>query len=282
MVVRRVIPDIFEYRDYRAFLSTYYSENRAAGAAMSLRAFSHRAGLGSPNYLKLVMDGKRNLTQEMALRFAQAVGLQKDALAYFCDLVAFNQARTADERELAYQRLRRFTRYRKTHTLDAAQARYHANWYLPAIRELVARHDFVEDAHWIAQRLRPRITPREARLALNTLEELSLVTRDTQGRLIQSQELVETPDSDRQALSHHVVTYHRAMIQQAVEAIDRVPREEREIAALTLCLSPDQLRELKSDLQRVRAELLQKYTVSAEAQRVIQVNIQMFPLSSEE
>ena len=65
-------------------------------------------------------------------------------------------------------------------------------------------------------------------------------------------------------------------------AIDRVPREEREIAALTLCLSSEQLRDLKSDLQRMRAELLQKYTVSAEAQRVVQVNIQMFPLSSEE
>ena len=277
-----LIPDIFEYRDYRAFLRTYYSENRAQGAAVSLRGFSSRAGLSSPNYLKLVMDGKRNLTQEMAPRFAQAVGLQKDALAYFCDLVAFNQARTADDRELAYQRLTRFARYRKTHTLDAAQARYHANWYLPAIRELVARHDFIEDEQWIAQRLQPRITPREARAALATLEELSLLLRDENGRLVQSEELLETPDSAQQPLSHHVANYHRAMIHQAALAIDRVPREEREIAALTLCLSSEQLRDLKSDLQRMRAELLQKYTVSAEAQRVVQVNIQMFPLSSEE
>lgn len=281
-MVRCLIPDVFEYRDYREFLRTYYAENRAAGTALSLRAFSGRAGLRSPNYLKLVMDGQRNLTPEMALRFAKAVGLAKDALAYFCDLVQFNQARTADERELAYQKLTRYTRYRKVHTLDAAQARYHENWYLPAIRELVLRHDFVEDAQWIAQRLEPRVSPREVRDALATLEELSLLTRDANGRLVHAEELLETADSGSEPLSHHVANYHRAMIQQAALAIDHVPREEREIAALTFCLDRAQLEELKCDLRRVRAELLRKYTATSEAQRVVQVNIQMFPLSSEE
>lgn len=278
-MVRCLIPDVFEYRDYREFLRNYYAQNRAAGAAVSLRVFSRRAGLRSPNYLKLIMDGKRNLTSEMAVRFAQAVGLHNGALAYFCDLVAFNQAKTSEDRDLAYQRLARFPRYRKTHTLDAAHARYHAHWHLPAIRELAARSDFSEDPKWIADRLMPRISVREARAAVSTLQELSLLVRDEAGKLVQAEELLETPDAP---LGHHVANYHRAMIRQAIDAIDRVPREQREIASLTLCLSPDQAHELKLDLERLRQDLLQKYAVRQDAQRVIQVNIQMFPLSSEE
>lgn len=52
-------PDVFEYLDYRAFLRDYYAE-RKQSRGLSFRSFSKRAGLGSPNYLKLVMEGARS------------------------------------------------------------------------------------------------------------------------------------------------------------------------------------------------------------------------------
>ena len=63
--------DGFQFQDYREFLRAYYAE-RKTHAKISYRAFSRRAGLGSPNYLKLVMDGARNLSPAMAGRFAAA------------------------------------------------------------------------------------------------------------------------------------------------------------------------------------------------------------------
>ena len=65
----------------------------------SYRSFARAAGFSSPNYLKLVIDGQRNLTAEMAARFAQACGLLGSAADYFCTLVAFNQARSAPEQD---------------------------------------------------------------------------------------------------------------------------------------------------------------------------------------
>jgi len=91
--------------------------------------------------------------------------------------------------------------------------------------------------------------------------------------------LVETPD---RPLGHHVVKFHRTMMERAAEAIDNVPREQREIAALTLCLSESQLSRLKQELTRFRRALLQEYTSGPDATRVVQVNFQMFPLSVEE
>ncbi len=56
-------------------------------AATVVSGVSKRAGLSSPNYLKLVMDGERNLTHEMARRFATAMRLSDDEASYFCILV---------------------------------------------------------------------------------------------------------------------------------------------------------------------------------------------------
>ena len=70
--------DVFEYLDYRAFLRDLYLERKERGRGFSYRAFSRRAGLKSPNYLKMVIDGIRNITPAMAERFARALGLDGD------------------------------------------------------------------------------------------------------------------------------------------------------------------------------------------------------------
>lgn len=272
----RAAVDVFRFRDYRAFLREFYERNKQRKSGYSLRAFSKTAGLRSPNYLKLVMDGDRNLTAPMALRFAECCGLNGEAVEYFCELVAFNQARVARERELHYERLKRFSRFRKVHRLDAAESAYHSEWYIPAVRELVVRPDFQESPAWIASTLLPPISPVQAKRALAVLLELGLLARDASGRLVQPEELVETPEGP---LGHHVVEYHRAMMAHATQALDLVPRTEREISSLTLCLSASQFEQLKAEVAAFRGLLLQRYHALPDAERVVQLNFQLFPLS---
>ncbi|HVZ35079.1 MAG TPA: DUF4423 domain-containing protein, partial [Polyangiaceae bacterium] len=127
--------------------------------------------------------------------------------------------------------------------------------------------------------LMPSITTREAARALKVLRELKLLVEDREGRLRQAHALVQTPD---RPLGHHVARFHRVMMERAADALDLVPREQREIASLTLCLSPRQLTALKQELQGLRRELLAQYPSDADATRVVQLNFQLFPLSIEE
>lgn len=272
-------PDVFRFRDYRAYLRALYAHKKQHDYGFSLRAFSKHAGLRSSNYLKLVMDGDRNLTADAASKFASACGLKGQSADYFCELVAFNQARSAEERERVYARLRRFRRYREVYRLDGAQEAYHSEWFIPAVRELVGRADFREDPKWIAKTLTPSIAPRDAQRALDVLLELGLVVRGEDGALAQTDALVQTPEGP---LSHHVVSFHRAMMERAADALDRVPREEREIASLTLLVEQARLPELKLKLERFREELLHTFDSTAAAARVVQVNLQMFPLTGKE
>lgn len=267
---------VFDYLDYRAFLRDYYEAKKAGGRGFSYRAFSRKADLKSPNYLKLVIDGERNLTAKMAERFAAAAGLEGDEAEYFVDLVAFNQGRTATERNRHYARLTSSRRYRKAHKLDVAHAAYHASWYIPAIRELAARDDFRDDPAWVARTVFPPITRVEAARALETLVELGLLSRDNGGRLVQGQATVTTGPETR---GLHIANYHRTMMERAAESIDLVPSEDRDISALTLCMGEDGIRRLKSRIQRFRKELLELSALEDDPHRVVQINFQMFPLS---
>lgn len=260
-------------------MRAFYALNKAGEYGFSLRAFSKRAQLRSSNYLKLVMDGERNLTQEMAARFAEACALRGQSAEFFCALVAFNQADNAKDRDRAYARVSKFKRYRTVHRLDRAQDAYHAHWYIPAIRELVVRLDFREDPQWLARQLMPAITPREAERALKVLIELGLLTRNDAGRLEQVDALVQTTETP---ISHHIQRYHRAMMERAADAMHKVPHQQRQIESITLCLSEARMRDLKARVESFCGEILQEYQADADSRRVVQLNVQFFPLTIEE
>lgn len=274
------VADVFQYRDYRSYLQDCYSLRKKSEYGFSYRLFAKRVGSTAPNYLKLVADGRRNLSPEMASRFAKALGLGGEAASYFCDLVEFNQAANTQERERCYQRLTRYRRYRQAFRLDSAHAEYHSEWYIPAIRELVVCEGFVDDPKWIARRLKPAISPRQAEHALSILLKLGLLVRNKEGKLEQNEPVVSTGDDH--PLGHHVVTYHRTMLERAAEALDTCEREEREVASLTLSVSRQQLAELKRRLYEFRQELLQEAlepSGNAAPTDVVQINFQLFPLT---
>ncbi|MDH5672321.1 MAG: TIGR02147 family protein [Myxococcales bacterium] len=270
-------PDLFLFLDYRAYLRAHYEHRKTRPGGYSFRAFSRRAGLRSPNYLKLVIDGERNLTAAMAERFAGACGLDAEGLRYFADLVAFNQARTVEARNRAYARLQRQRRYQEGHRLSLAQDVYHSRWYLPAIRELVLSRQFRDDPDWIAAHLTPPIRPREAATAVQTLLELGLLERDAEGRLRQREATVTTGPEVR---SLHLANFHRNMIDQAKSSLDRIPAKRRDISSLTLCLSEEGLERAKRAIQRFRKELLELAELERAPGDVVQINFQLFPLTT--
>jgi uncharacterized protein (TIGR02147 family) len=267
--------DVFAYLDYRAFLRDYYAAKKAH-RGLSYRSLARLIGLKSASYLKHVIDGERNLSEEMALRFASGLKLKGDAQEYFVELVEFNQAQTIESRLRAHQRLRSFARHRQLFPLGAQHADYHSTWFMPAIRELAARPDFEEDPEWIAERLRPKISKREAKHALATLLELGLLVRDAQGRVRQGEGLVTT-GAEAQFL--HIGVYHQTMMKLAAESIDRFARQDRDISSLTLCLDKEGLREVKERLKAFRRELLELSEVARNPRQVVQINMQLFPLS---
>lgn len=273
------LPNVFRYLDARRYLGDYYAHKKAGSRGFSYRAFSRRVGLGSPNYLKLVIDGDRNLTPEMARRFGTGCGLEGNGVTYFIDLVAFTQARTTDDKAACYERLVRFSEHRQIHHIDVAYGQYHSHWYVPAIRELAFREDFRADPAWIGGMLLPPISAEQAEHAFDLLVDLGLLAADDQGGWAPAEALVST---GAEVKGLHYMQYHRTMIGRGLAALDDLVAAERDISSVTLTLGEDALPQLKERLRSFRRELLQMSADHPDPKRVVQINLQVFPLSKGE
>jgi uncharacterized protein (TIGR02147 family) len=269
-------PNVYAFADYRRYLAAYYDYAKAEQYGFSFRVFSRRAGIRSSNYLRLVIDGERNLTRDMAGRFADACELTGAAREFFCELVEYCQGKTAQERSRMYERLARHRPFREARRLESAQAEYHSHWYLPAIRELVRREDFSSEPKWIARQLQPNISAAQAKRALELLCKLGLLEPGSDGRLVQTSEIITTGPGP---LGHHIFNYHHMMLERAAEALDSLPREERDVSCLTLCVSESKVAELKERVRAFRQELLRTAELDNSPERVVQINFQVFPLS---
>ncbi|MFK8004651.1 MAG: TIGR02147 family protein, partial [Polyangiales bacterium] len=267
--------DVFRYLDYRKFLGEFYKKRKQESRAFSYRAFARRCGLRSPNHLKRVIERERNLSSEAALSYVDAIGLEGDAGQYFCELVRFDQAKTRKERDSSYRRLTQYRGYRKAHGLDASHHRYHSTWYIPAIREMLPIAGFKPEPKWIAGQLIPSISEKEAAEALDVLEELGMITR-TNGVIERSDQVVSTgPETS----GLHIVNYHAAMMDKAIQSIDIVAREERDISGVTLCLPSGAIPTLKERIREFRKEVLAMEASEGEGDAVVQLAVQLFPLT---
>jgi uncharacterized protein (TIGR02147 family) len=72
------------------------------------------------------------------------------------------------------------------------------------------------------------------------------------------------------------------MMNRATRSMELVPREDRDISTLTVSVSAKLLPELKQRLAEFRRELVDLCDAEQSPDRVVQLNFQMFPLSSAE
>ena len=90
------MPALADYMDYRLFLADFYHAKKAltrtAIRPYSYALFSAAADIKSPNYLKMIIEGKRNLSLDMVSKFAKACSFNKAQTDEFRLLVVFNQS----------------------------------------------------------------------------------------------------------------------------------------------------------------------------------------------
>ncbi len=88
--------NIFRYTDFRMFIRDCLDEAKARDRKYSRRYFCHRIGLSSTNYLKRIIDGSRDLTDDLAQRLSTAMELDREEKVFFYHLVRFGQAKTTE------------------------------------------------------------------------------------------------------------------------------------------------------------------------------------------
>ena len=272
---RIVEPDVLQYTNYRVYLRDYYEFKKKTVPAFSLRFFAEKAGLSSHAHLKLTIDGKRNITKNTVVKLIHGLGLQNQRAAYFESLVFFNQAQTDTDKQVYYAQLLKASPRSKLHKMDAVQFRIFREWHHSAILEMVALKDFRPIPDWISKRLGGLVTPAQVTESLKLLVELGLLVKTANGYR-QRDPLITTDDEVQDMM---VKMYHLQMLKLSADMLSTLPGPQRDVSALTFSIKREDFPNLKKHLQLMRKELLDFSAKAGEAEDVVQINSQLYPLT---
>ena len=272
---RIVEPDVLQYTNYRVYLRDYYEYKKKTVPAFSLRFFAEKAGLSSHAHLKLTIDGKRNITKNTVVKLIHGLGLESQRAAYFESLVFFNQAQTDADKQVYYAQLLKASPRSKLHKMDKAQFRIFREWHHSAILEMVALKDFRPIPDWISKRLGGLVTPAQVTESLKLLVEVGLLVKTANG-FRQRDPLITTDDEVQDLM---VKMYHLQMLKLSANMLSALPGAQRDVSALTFSIKREDFPNLKKHLQLMRKELLDFSAKAGEAEDVVQVNIQLYPLT---
>jgi uncharacterized protein (TIGR02147 family) len=268
---------LFNYFDYREYLADFFATKKAENPSYSHRLFARSAGLSSPSYLLMVIDGKRNLTSKTISKFAGGLKLSAPEKKYFERLVHYNQSQEMDERADHFAALVSLKAPVKAlRDLERTKFDFLSNWFVVAVYVLIDLKDFKADPAWIAKRLGGKITAEQAKEALSILSKLNMIEPDEARGYKQTQGAITTADDTR---SIAVYRYHQSMIRLAAEALKNQSLIEREMNGATIAIPKSKLPEIKERIRAFRKEINQLASSYQNPDEVYQLNIQLFALT---
>jgi uncharacterized protein (TIGR02147 family) len=268
--------DIFQYTDYRKFLCDFYEAEKKRNPHYSHRYIAQKVGFTSSGFFSKILQGKTNISNDLALRFTEFLKLKKIEAEYFGLLVLFNQAKSHADKKRWFEKIVAFSKS-KVKIVQVSQYEFFQKWYYVAIRELLAFYKFNGDFQQLGKMIDPPISPAQAKKGVELLEKLGLIARDESGYYKQTDTLISTGYDVR---SVAVNNFQMSTLDLAKESIDRFPKEERDISTLTLSFSKELYNTIHEKLKGFRREVLELVKNDPNAvDRVYQVNFQIFPLS---
>ena len=266
---------VMEYQNFRLYVRDFYTE-RKIRSGFTWRDFAKAAGYSSPVFLKLVCDGKANLSDVGIERVANAMGLVGTDLQYFRALVNFNQEKDSSKKKEVFKELRAIAKENEMTLVGEDQYDYYESWINPVLRELVPQVPEATPAQ-VADMLAFDTQAAEVKKALKLLEKVGLLNKNADGSFEQSSKAITTGNIEVTSLS--VREMHRQMGELAVRSLDEVPVNERDISGLTLGISESAYSRITKEIEDFRRRVASIVLQETEEDRVYRLNVQLFPLT---
>lgn len=265
---------VFDYLDYRKFLSDSYLERKKENANFSHRFIANKLNFDSGYFAKIV-KGERHISQRLIPKFIDLFKLNNKEASYFISLVLFCKAKTHDQKNRHFEDLMSFKMTDKN-ILTADQYALFENWYYLVIRETLAIYNFRGDYAELARLVTPKIKPSEAKKAISILEKLKLIKKNKDGLYERVTPIWSTGEEVK---SVALVNLHGTMMDLAKEAYNQFSREEREMSTLTLSISEKEYQVMVKEMKILREKFLENARKCTAPDRVYQCNFSVFPVS---
>lgn len=278
-------PVIGAYTDFRQYLRDFYDYklhlHKNSFSTYSYKTFSAAADIKSPNYLKLIIEGGRNLSQETARKFARALGLDREGADEFLLLVEYGQAFDPLERNRHLKALNEFrVRKRiKSGELGSASTKTAPQWVSWVIHAMADQKNVDFSVESLRNLLQGKVSADDIRRSMQQLLDRGALQLDVETGKIKKG---VAPPAQEEIPQDMIRKIQSELMYLGMEALLNGKSHEREIGTLTVCLTEAEFEKIKFELRHMRKRIFKDALVSREqgpGDRVYQLNIQMYPLT---
>lgn len=267
-------PVVFSFLDHREFLRSWYEWKKSASRGFSYRSFARKAGFSSMSFLRDVIEGRRNISEDSVEKFVAAIGLVEDAAEYFREIVRYNREQDQEKRSQLFRRLLLLQARREFSPVRQAQARYYSDWVNIIVREAAGLERFGGDPERIGAALRPAVPAGQVKESLQLLVELGMLEKSKDGRYKATTARLVPGDIDPAV----VRAAKRQMLLHALNRLDSEGNEDTHISSVTVTVSSHRLAKIAEQIRQFRLDLLAD-TASDDGpqEQVAQINFQLIP-----
>jgi len=279
-------PALSAYTNYREYLKDVFEYRRKKTEGQlrpySYSDFSAAADIRSPNYLKLIIQGERNLSLDMCKKFGRALKFDKAEQAEFEALVFYGQEKDSLGRN---QHLKQLSEIRSQNALNAGSIDAETwekvpGWLSWVLYSLIDQKGVLFTAQALKKILRHKVTEKEINEALDKLVQAGDIVIEN-GHARKTSHMISGADKIPAAL---VRKLQAELIYLGLESLYKEEPTDREISGFTMAMTEDEFKWVRHELRKVRKDIQSKLMMAREkqpGQRVYQVNVQLFPLSLE-
>lgn len=269
--------DIFDYLNYRKYLNDYYNYRKKESRHFSLRSFGRMVSIDA-SYLSKILKEQRHISTrsiDLVSNYLKFTGARK---RYFKNLIEFNKSSSEESKREIFEKLLSM-RSNHTKNLDESQFAYYQKWYYTALRNLLEFYPFYEgdDYGKLGAQLSPPISASSAKNSINLLKTLNLIKKDDSGRYVLTDYSISSGESWN---SLAVADFQQETIKLSYESLKRHKKEDRDISTVTMNITEDEFSLISDLIKNLRSNVISVANKVEKPDRVMQLNIQMIPLSN--
>lgn len=237
-----------EQLEFQKTLRLHFEEIKVKNASYSLRAFARKLDL-SPSALSEIFNGKRRISQKIALRVLERLNYAPNEIARL--LSSLDDKTPGSAAVDAKRNTTQLSLQRKVDFLQLSNDQFNmiGEWQHFALLSLIETKNFKSEVSWMANRL--GLTTAQTQSTLERLIRLGFVRKKNGKYTTNKQALLTSDDIPNQAVRKS----HYADLKLAEKALDECPIELRDFTANTVSVNTKQLEKAKDLIRRFQDEL---------------------------
>ncbi len=270
---RDSIGPIFNFQSYPEFLRTWMKYKKSAGSKYSKRMIARRLNC-DPSFFGKILSGKKMISPKLQERFSELLQLNKKEKEYFELLVQFEKSSSIPEKKFYLDRIARIRRT-QVKLIDPDKYEFYSKWYYSAVLQLLDCLEFRDDYDYLARCVVPAIKPGEAKKAIEVLEQLELIRKNSEGFYEKTEAVISTGEGWKGVA---IKSYQAETLDLARDALNKKWEAPKRFSTLTLSINEEIIQELLEKFKGLEMECLDSAKMCEKPDRVYQLNLQVFPV----